>query len=95
MSKPKLTPWFPSDTKPARVGVYNATDQRVAGVYRYWDEKQWYFYSLTINGAHRNFMAVLKSCHSNFPWRGLASDPALPDYIYRAPIGVVILWGEV
>lgn len=63
----KMTPWFPSKTKPVRVGVYETqwycVDEWDCG-FSYWNGSQWangiespesaYFYKNWIGGAVQN-----------------------------------------
>lgn len=69
MLKQKLTPWFPADVKPVRVGLY----QREYDINSFtlipdlWDGTNWIL--LGINGNHLGEAIAAR------PWRGLASDP--------------------
>lgn len=70
MAAVKLTPWFPGNVKPVRVGVY----QRPYGSYDYplycwWDGKEW------SAGARTPFEAKQTRYGSgdqgHMPWRGI------------------------
>lgn len=68
MSK-KLTPWFPSEVKPARKGHYERDygfgDEDIAD---YWDGNNWWICPV-------DDPLDLTTSTSNLPWRGLAKKP--------------------
>ena len=73
-SKPKLTPWFPSEVKPARPGWYlrdwgNSVPNFVPD---YWDGNNW-----LIGWGDGTFSERPSSM--KLPWRGLA-EPPLTDW---------------
>lgn len=73
MSK-KLTPWFPADVKPVRVGVYKARltkNPEVSG-FGFWDGRRWGWLH---NTEQRAMTDDLEGSSQNKEWRGLASDP--------------------
>jgi hypothetical protein len=69
----KITPWFDGKTKkPSRLGVYMQRSGicKIYG-YQYWDGKQWYPWSPTVEGAYRlrrGFPA--SSNHQDDDWIG-------------------------
>lgn len=77
--KPKLTPWFPGDVKPARPGVYERCyaqdmpgEMQPMKCYCYWNGKQWMTYESTPEAAARE---VVVSDWQHEWWRGLAEQP--------------------
>ena len=77
--KPKLTPWYRSHSRPARVGAYQ-TSYVVAGSlriwYSWWDGVAWGLSEKTIARA-----AASRQHHSYEQgkiWRGLAAQGAQP-----------------
>lgn len=68
MSEQELTPWFPGDVKPVRVGLYQREWDLAANLNDpdYWDGKQWRY-----NGP-----GGWRAGRQDRRWRGLASDPA-------------------
>ena len=70
-----LTPWFPGDTCPYRVGVYQRNFGREQK-YAYWTGLAWRLGSETPEGAEDSteFSAVQLQFH-NVRWRGLV-EPA-------------------
>jgi hypothetical protein len=72
MSKRKLTPWFPAQTPPARIGLYER--RVVAGTERrfsYWNGKFW---GLSLESKetaveYRNSISAM-----NTDWRGYLAD---------------------
>lgn len=74
MSNPKLTPWFPGDVKPARVGVYERKTRRgMTYRYSFWSGVNWMLSGATpvIAADHGGG----KSTSQHDEWRGLAIDP--------------------
>ncbi len=76
-----VTPWFPANVKPIRVGVY----QTVLG-YQHWNGEFWGQWSRTQVVAFRD--ANRKSQFQTPLWRGLASDPNEAPVGTRGPDGV-------
>lgn len=77
MSK-KLTPWFGSDVKPRRSGVYRTRPPHGRGrqAFQYWSSsrKKWGPYCSSVTGAWR--FCQLESFGRPSPeWRGLAEKP--------------------
>lgn len=72
-SKPKLTPWFPSEVKPARPGWYQRDwgDKETNEIPDYFDGKLWF------TGYAEQNMEFPSFC--KLPWRGLA-EPPLTDW---------------
>lgn len=66
MSKKKLTPWFPSNTTPARAGFYDTRFSKLQGhvFRRYWNGQEWT--SSADTGA---------LIFQDRQWRGLAEKP--------------------
>ena len=68
----KLTPWFPGDVKPVRVGVYerNYGNDRLRDCnYCHWNGKFWSIWATTQRGAvHLKNNA---SRWQDLPWRGV------------------------
>lgn len=77
MSKkqPKLTPWFPGDVNPARIGVYEK-DFGCANDYQYWDGSRWHYGDNTPEKTVKK-LTVRSAAFipSSRPWRGLAVKP--------------------
>lgn len=73
----KLTPWFPGDVKPVRVGVYEITGCSFGGInYRVWTGKGWSdtrWEPSDFHGLHPKPMYFPGDDMTG--WRGLASDP--------------------
>jgi len=69
MSK-KMTDWFPSGTKPVRVGVY-MTQLCEGAPFSKWDGKQWMDSEETVALANKTKYIG----YQYKSWRGLASDP--------------------
>lgn len=76
-TEPKMTPWFPVGSKPARVGVYE-TDflgsfgQRFQLGYSYWNGQRWHNNRPTPAEAAADDGAFSSQSKR---WRGLASKP--------------------
>ena len=71
----KLTPWFPGDVKPVRVGVYQrdysgTTFSCHRSQYCYWNGKFWSIFSFGPLEALE--FKRQKSTLQNLPWRGVA-----------------------
>lgn len=64
----RLTPWFPSSAKPARLGYYE-TRMRGHTRFRFWDGERWMYH-----GEMLTFPSVFNKS-VNGKWRGLADDP--------------------
>jgi len=73
--EPKLTPWFGWNTKPARVGVYEA-EWRSGTYYNYWDGKEWHWGSSSSDVARRDDPVSRFERARLLRWRGLAEAPA-------------------
>lgn len=69
MTKAELTPWYPAEMNPVRVGVYRtgndwcAAQKHDCGAYAYWDGARWLSYGRWAE-YHQKRM-------SGFWWRGL------------------------
>lgn len=74
MSKPKLTPWFPADVKPARVGVYQKDFEDETEEYQYWNGKRWFYGDITPSETLQKFSREGNdTIPLARPWRGLTS----------------------
>ena len=73
MSKQKLTPWFPGDITPFRVGVYERLYPDHSFGYAYWDGRLWGCGGSTpaLAQQYRNS----KSVWQDLIWQGLAKEP--------------------
>jgi hypothetical protein len=70
-----LTPWFPAETKPVRVGVYKVQHPfPVIDAYAYWAGRRWTWTALTIDAAYR--FRAFRTKEQNHRWRGLSADPS-------------------
>lgn len=72
MSK-KLTPWFPPEMKPVRVGIYETDAETEGGTscYQSWNGAQWSWCS-----SDSDFTVIdSRSIHQSPRWRGLAVKP--------------------
>lgn len=76
MSKPKLTDWFPVDTKPMRVGVYETKAQNhFDGTrFQFWNGQFWCAYCPTAERAAHESNSN-KSSVQNPAWRERANNP--------------------
>jgi len=72
----EMTPWFPGDQKPDRVGVYE-TDGRGSSFifYQFWNGEFWGVAGESIEEAMN--ASSRRSWFQNESWRGLSSDPAV------------------
>lgn len=68
-----VTPWFPGDVKPVRVGVYERA--LCATPWSCWDGVHWMLPGRTPDEAMKHYDRP--SASQEKPWRGLAADPAL------------------
>jgi|APGre2960657373_1045057.scaffolds.fasta_scaffold136004_1 hypothetical protein len=68
----KLTPWFPANVKPVRVGVYEV--RMKAPWYRYWDGVHWHAGHCTSELACALPHLPIENTPPE-PWRGLAEEP--------------------
>jgi hypothetical protein len=75
MNTKSLTPWFPADVKPVRVGVYERDmGASLCGKYSHWNGQWWGGWANTVESAADN--ANYGSEVQNKPWRGLSADPS-------------------
>lgn len=65
-----LTPWFPANTKPERVGVYK-TKAKLRG-FSYWTGKHW---SITCVSAKQAYGYRHVAGGQDKEWRGMAQRP--------------------
>jgi hypothetical protein len=75
MSKKKLTPWFPGNVNPTRVGIYERKWKLLGQHYALWDGFGW---SLSFEGIDNPLLLRAKrsdAAAKNLPWRGLAHPP--------------------
>lgn len=70
----KLTPWYPANTRPVRVGVYNASIYFNDEIYRYWNGEWWGDWA---SGFPIECVSLQdKKCPvQDLAWRGLAEKP--------------------
>jgi hypothetical protein len=66
-----LTPWFPADVKPVRVGVYQR--KTVDLDYSYWNGKFWQLGATKPEWAKENRRKTISGPQK---WRGLSADPS-------------------
>lgn len=70
----KLTPWFPGDINPVRVGPYERDyDDGNGSAYCYWNGR--YFGWSAETPAAATTKAGQRSAKQDLPWRGLAEGP--------------------
>ena len=76
--KPKLTPWYPANVKPVRVGVYRTDAYVMFGLecFQRWSGHYWCGYSRKVEGAEA--ISFLTSSCQNVRWCGLAAQGAQP-----------------
>jgi len=74
MSTPELTPWFPADVKPARVGVYQVDPDCRDAWYSYFDGRRFGWQTIDPEGAYL-LRAEETMLSGKQVWRGLAQDP--------------------
>lgn len=73
MSNEQLTPWYPGDVKPVRVGVYQTKNQIDKGaVYQRWNGLFW---CLCCDTPDRAATWDDQSLFQRSKWRGLAQPP--------------------
>jgi hypothetical protein len=67
----KLTPWFPGDVKPVRVGVYERQyfREQLETRYSYWSGYKWSTWAPTPKGALDLWYTV--GALQDLPWRGV------------------------
>ncbi len=70
----KLTPWFPANVKPVRVGVYEIHSNTTTPWYRHWDGLNWCAGERTPWEAGYLEFIPLGAAFAE-PWRGLAEEP--------------------
>lgn len=76
-----VTPWFPGDVKPVRVGVYQTEDANLGDdrFYNYWDGKRWYYGHAEFHLADPDISWTgdewKDGAKSLKRWRGLAEQP--------------------
>ena len=76
MDERKLTPWFPPEVLPVRIGEYNASTSHNAALRRWWDGKVWSecYRSWDPKDFKEARKQLATDCGSIY-WRGLAQDP--------------------
>jgi len=70
----KLTPWFPANVKPVRVGVYRVQYYNYSG-FAYWDGKQWSNLVDSVASAYKNHDWTDGAIQQK-RWRGLTQEAA-------------------
>ena len=79
MSK-KMTPWFPSNIKPVRAGVYEVfTPNSLANKYAYFDKDGWHLCASTVKDAalEEEWMGSHAGSSMTLPrskWRGFTEE---------------------
>lgn len=68
MKANKLTPWYPGDVKPVRVGVYERCHAH-GNRFSYWDGEYWCGWAQSPQAAKENMGS--HSFEQYTPWRGL------------------------
>lgn len=66
----KLTPWYPPEVKPVRVGVYESITSAPPW-FRYWDGSHWHWGARTVEEAFKNREACTVVREA---WRGLTRE---------------------
>ena len=66
----KLTPWFPPEVKPVRVGVYD-----FGAWYRFWNGSDWKQGTSSVEGAYLLRHGPVSKIANHQQWRGLAEKP--------------------
>lgn len=68
----KLTPWYPPEVKPVRVGVYQRNLGEGSPTYSRWNGREWKFSRPTADEADEQ---TFRSLWQYMDWRGLAEPP--------------------
>lgn len=70
----RVTPWYPPEIEPVRVGVYERDNSQhaMAGRFSYWNGQVWCGWGGTVSIAHWNGKRNHVSSAQHLPWRGLA-----------------------
>ena len=78
----KLTPWFSSDVKPRRMGIYEvrAGDHKSKVKWAVWKNGQWYLALPSIERALRAYCFSNDMLYDDARWRGLASNPEMANH---------------
>lgn len=66
----QLTPWFPGDLKPVRVGVYERKYDTTQTAYCHFDGQNWRFGTTSLHFASDAASKRLSNAQ-NLPWRGV------------------------
>lgn len=69
----KMTPWFPGDVKPVRVGVYQRHYSFENDRFCHWNGLFWSNNGRTVDIADQ--FSEVESRVQDLPWRGLAEEP--------------------
>ncbi|QIM51581.1 hypothetical protein [Hydrogenophaga crocea] len=79
----KLTPWFPGETKPVRIGVYERLGNDGRTARSKWDGEYWLGGARTTDEAAS---VTSRALWQNLPWRGLKQ------YSSNAEVKVSSMW---
>lgn len=80
-TKQKLTPWFPGDVKPVRIGVYEAEwdygDGDITTYFNHFDGQHWHSGWFDLTSVRPSDPRIGRTSGGDFPknWRGLSSNP--------------------
>lgn len=67
-----VTQWFLASNPPVRKGVYQRLCRDGDMFYAYWDNKNWYSFDHTIDGAVESFKKKWHTAYPDIAWRGVA-----------------------
>ena len=71
--KQKLTPWYPGEIKPIRIGFYERMYHRGQAYFCWWDGAQFGLASEVPSVGKVGVHSILiSSPYQNIPWRGMA-----------------------
>ena len=70
----RLTPWFPADVKPVRVGVYEIHTNSWEAYYAYWSGQKWGCVADHPTAARWQDNAFLDGAFQRKIWRGFTEE---------------------
>ena len=71
----QMTPWFPADVKPVRVGLYEIqTTTAWRPYYAYWSGKQWGLIAAHPTSARWKTIAFTDGAYQEKIWRGFTKE---------------------
>jgi len=73
--KPKLTPWFPGEVNPVRVGVYERGNDGIPLPYPFYEWNGEFWVGIGSDSPDK-LIGRNRSVFQGIQWRGLAEDPA-------------------